>query len=149
MLSNFQLHSSFIDAIVTYYAKLRHFSHTFFFTSMGNFQFYLGPCLFFLKSNLVPCLVHVYFFLKSNIAMLIFGVEKINRFYFYQRKRVYFMFESQISPKDTEKHNFGQILQLNMVNYAYFQVGNNLAMLILWKNLSLPCLFFSILSQPC
>ena len=29
---------------------------------------------------------HAYFFLKSNIAMLIFGVGKINRFYFLQKK---------------------------------------------------------------
>ena len=42
---------------------------------------------FFLKSNLVPCLVHAYFYLKSNIAMLIFGIEKINRFYFFQSKK--------------------------------------------------------------
>ena len=57
---------------------------------MGNSQFYLRPCLFFLKSNIVPCLVHAYFFLKSNIAMLIFGVGKIDLFYFFQRKKVIF-----------------------------------------------------------
>ena len=60
---------------------------------MGNSQFYLRPCLFFLKSNLVPCLVHAYFFLKSNIAMLIFGVGKI------KKKRLYFKFKNKINPK--------------------------------------------------
>ena len=61
-----------------------------FFLSMGNYNSILDHAYFFLKSNLVPCLVHAYFFLKSNIAMLIFGVGKINRFYFLQRKKVIF-----------------------------------------------------------
>ena len=44
---------------------------------------------------------------KSNIAMLIFGVEKINRFYFFERKKGIF---HALKPKLVQKIKKSTIL---------------------------------------
>ena len=81
--------------------------HVFFLISMGIFNSISDHAYFFLKSNLVPCLVHAYFFLKSNIAMLILVLEKSTVFTFFKEKAHISCFKAKISPKDKEKQDFG------------------------------------------
>ena len=111
-----------------------HLKYMFFFISMGNFQFYLRPYLFFLKSNVVPCLVHAYFFLKSNIAMLIFGVGKTNRFYFFQRRKHIFRV---LKLKVVQKIKKSRIL-VRFFSFIRWIVP------IFRGEMTLPCLFFGI-----
>ena len=90
-------------------------------------QFHAQSMLIFFSNLTQPCLFLV--------------LEKSTVFTFFKEKAHISCFKAKISPKDKEKHDFGQIIQLYKVNYAYFQGGNDLAMLIIWKNLSQPCLF--------
>ena len=128
--------------------------HAFCFISMGNLQIYLSHCLFF--SNLIqfhaqPMLI--YFFLKSNIAMLIFGIKKSTAFHNFKEKSFCFMFKNKNQSKTLKlikKHtNLKRFFRLT----RYFRH-------IFRENLTSPCLvfgeiypsqayFFPNIFQPC